>query len=108
MASAEQVMTLQSDGNFAEGRRECCPDGSADAAIWDIGGKKGSNTLEYRPVFAHDPLFSDLPVAPPLGSIYPPSFLIDADNEVFEYNGSEIVFDNCANQLTENAQGGCS
>ncbi len=49
MASAEQVITLQSDGNFVvEGSRECCPDGSADAAIWDIGGKKGRNTLEYR------------------------------------------------------------
>jgi hypothetical protein len=62
MASAEQVMTLQSDGNFVvEGSRECCPDGSADAAIRDIGGKKGRNTLEYRPVFALEfCLFTDL------------------------------------------------
>ena len=44
MASAAQVMTLQSDGIFVEGSRECCPDGSVEAAIWDIGGKNGTAT----------------------------------------------------------------
>jgi hypothetical protein len=107
MASAEQVMTLQSDGNFVvEGSRECCPDGSADAAIWDIGGKKGRNTLEYRPGFADDPIFGNLPISPPLGSIYSPSCFIDVENEVFEFNGQQIIFDNSANQLTAKAPGG--
>ena len=106
MASAEQVMTLQSDGNFVEGSRVCCPDGSVEAAIWDIGGKKGSNTLEYRPVIADDPLFGILPVHRPLGSRYSPSCFIDVENEVFEFDGREIVFDNSVNQLTPKAPGG--
>ena len=106
MAPAEQVMSLQSDGGcVVEGSRECCPDGSAEAAIWDIGGKKGRNTLEYRPVFADDPPFGILPVHRPLGSTYSPSCFIGVENKVYEY-GQEIVFDNSVNQLTAKAPGG--
>jgi hypothetical protein len=107
MASAEQVMTLQSDGNFVvTGSRKCCPDGSADDAIWDIGGKRGRNTLEYRPVFADNPPIGILAVHRPLGSTYSPLCFIDVENEVFEFDGQEIVFDNSANQLTAKAPGG--
>ena len=73
MAPGESVMTRGSDGN-SDRSRVCCPDGSSEV-IWDIGGKEGRNTLEYRPVFAAEPGFGVLPVAPSLGSIYPPSFL---------------------------------
>ena len=100
-------MTLQSDGGcVVEGSRECCPDGSAEAAIWDIGGKKGRNTLEYCPGF-DDGLFSEcLLILPPLGSIYSPSCFIDVENEVFEFDGKEIIIDNSTNQLTAKAPGG--
>ena len=107
MAPAEQVMTLQSDGGcVVEGSRECCPDGSAEAAIWDICRGRGRNTLEYRPVFADDPTFGILPVHRPLGSTYSPSCFIDVENEVFELDGQEIIFDNSVNQ--RRPQGGCS
>ena len=106
IASAEQVMTLQSDGNFVEGSRVCCPDGSVDAAIWEIGRKKGRNTLEYRPVFVDDPPIAILAVHRPLGPTYSPSCCIDVENEVFEFDGQEIVFDTSVNQLTAKAPGG--
>ena len=101
----DQVMALQSDGDLAEGSRVCCPDGSAEAAIWDIGGKGGSNTLEYRPVIADDSLFGILPAHRPLGSRYSPSDFIDVENELFEFDGREIVFDNTVNRLTAKAPG---
>ena len=56
MASAEQVMTLRSDGGCIVGSRVCCPDGIAEA-VWDISGNKGSNTLKYRAEGAADPVF---------------------------------------------------
>ena len=31
---------------------------------------------------------------------------IDGENEVFEFDGQEIIFDNCVNQLTAKAPGG--
>ncbi len=87
MAPAEQVMTLQSDGGcVVEGSRECCPDGNAEAAIWDIGGKKGRNTLEYRPVFADDPPFGILPVQRPLGTTDSPSVFIDVVRGVISFS----------------------
>ena len=106
MAPAEQVMTRRSDGGcVVEGSRECCPDGSAEA-VWDIGGNKGRNTLRHRPDFADDQVFGIVPVARPLGSISSPSCFIDVENEVFEFNGQQIIFDNGANQLTAKAPGG--
>ena len=57
MASAEQVMTLRSDGGCAvEGGRECCPDGIAEA-VWDIRENEGKNTFKYRAESAADPVF---------------------------------------------------
>ena len=92
MASGESAMTRGSDGN-CDGSRVCCPGGSAEA-IWDIRGKKGRHTLRYRCNCAADPVFEVLPVARPLGSIYSPSCFIDVENEVFEFDGQEIIFDN--------------
>ena len=81
------------------------PNGVAEA-IWDIGGNKGRNTFKNRCECAADPFFAVLPVAPHLGSIYPPTLFIDVENEVFEFDGQEIVFDNCVNQLCPKAAGG--
>ena len=67
---------------------------------------KGRNILEYRPDFADDQVFGILPIAPPLGSIYSSSCIIDVENEVFEFDGQQIVFDNSTNQLTAKAPGG--
>ena len=91
--------------NCEVGSRVCCPDGIAEA-ILDTGGNKGRNNLKYRSDCADDQFLAVLPVAPPLGSTYPPSFLIDVANEVFEFDGQEIVFDNCVNQLSVKAPGG--
>ena len=78
MASAEQVIILQSDGGCAvERSRECCPDGVAEA-VWDIRGNEGRNTLKCR---AADPVF------PFLGSHYPRHCFIDVDREVFDFHG---------------------
>ena len=65
-----------------------------------------SAEIEYRPVFAAEPVFPSLPIAPTLGSRYSPSCFIDVENEVFEFDGQEIVFDNGTNQLAEKAPGG--
>ena len=104
MAPGESVVTRGSDGS-CNGSRVCCPDGSSEV-ICDIGGEKGSNTLEYRPVFAADPVFPSLPIDPALGSRYSPSCFIDVENEVFEFDGQEIIFDNGTNQLPAKAPGG--
>ncbi len=104
MASGASVVTRGSDGS-CDGSRVCCPDGSSEV-IWDIGGKKGSNSLEYRPVFAAEPVLGVLPIAGALGSIYPSSCFRDVENEVFEFDHQEIVFDNGTNQLAAKAPGG--
>ena len=33
-------------------------------------------------------------------------FFIDVENEVFEFDGQEVIFDNCVNQLSVKAPGG--
>ena len=38
--------------------------------------------------------------------IYSPSCFIDVENEVFEFDGQQLVFDNSAKQLTAKAPGG--
>ena len=53
-------------------------------------------------------IFQVLPVGPPLGSIYSPSCFTDVENDVFEYDGTEVVFDNCLNAPISNASGGYS
>ena len=99
MASAEQVMTLRSDGGCAvERSRECCPDGIAEA-VWDIRGNEGRNILKYCAESVADPVSSVL------GSYYPRHCLIDVDNEVFEFNGRENVFNNCVKQLPAKSPG---
>ena len=98
MASSESVMTRGSDGSCIAGFRVCCPDGIAEA-VWDIRGNEGRNTLKYRAEKIAEPVVSGL------GSHYPRHCFTDVDNEVFEFNGQEIVFDSCVNQLSVKAPG---
>jgi hypothetical protein len=49
--------------------------------------------------------FLDFCLSHHLGSIYSPSCFIDVENEVFEFNGQQIIFDNGVNQLTAKAPG---
>ena len=105
MASAGQVMTLRGDGGCIDGSRVCCSDVIAEA-VWDIRGNGGSNTPKYRAEGAADPVFPVLNIAPLLGLIYPRHCLIDADHDVFEFDGSEVVLTTTGISLLRKPQGG--
>ena len=108
MASAEQVITLRSDGGCIG--LEVDPTGVSMASAEQVMSLRSAGgcirlVLPYAGAAA-DPCFQVLPVAPPLGSICPRHFCLDVGQEVFEHEGSEIVFDNSVNQLFPKAPGG--